>query len=57
MSKHNKTSITKLWNKFMESDILPVIWGTMIILTITAAITSVGIVAIRWLLTLVGVIV
>lgn len=47
----------KIWNKLMESDILPILWGSLMIITITAVLTSVGIVAVRWLLTLVGVIV
>jgi hypothetical protein len=58
MSKHSKhNNIVKVWNKFMESDILPIVWGTMIVITITTALTSVGILAVRWLLTLLGVIV
>ena len=47
----------KIWNKVMESDILPIVWGTLVIISITAALTSLGIVSVRWLLTLVGVII
>ncbi len=58
MSKHSKPNkVVLLWNKFINSDILPVIWGTTIVITITATLTSLGIVAVRWLLTLLGVIV
>lgn len=58
MSKHSKSNkIIKLWNKFMESNILPIVWGAMTVITITAALTSVGIVTVRWFLTLIGVIV
>lgn len=58
MSKHSKPSkIVTLWNKFISSDIIPIVWGTLIVIAITAALTSVGIVAVRWLLTLLGVIV
>lgn len=58
MNKHStKNRVVRLWNRFMESDILPIIWGTITVTAITAALLSIGIVAIRWLLTLVGVIV
>ena len=47
----------KIWNKVMESDFLPIVWGTLMLTTITAALISLGILAVRWLLTLLGVIV
>lgn len=56
--KHDKPSnITIWWNKLMSSNILPIVWGALMVITITAALTSLGIVAVRWLLTLLGVIV
>lgn len=56
MNKFNR-NISRLWNKFIGSNVLPIIWGTLVVLIITAALTSLGIVSVRWLLTLVGVIV
>lgn len=58
MSKHSKSNtIVNWWNKFMESNILPIVWGVITVISITAVLASVGIVAVRWFLTLVGVIV
>lgn len=57
MSKNGKKNIiVRAWDKLMGSNVLPIIWGTMTITIITAALLSVGIISIRWLLTLVGVI-
>lgn len=49
--------MNKLWNRLMESNILPIVWGTLIVIIITAALTSVGIITVKWLLTVLGVIV
>lgn len=58
MSKHSKTDkTTNIWNKLMMSNILPTLWGMLLVIIITATLLSLGILAVRWLLTLVGVIV
>lgn len=57
MSKNGKKNIiVRAWDRFISSDTLYVIWGTCVVTAITAALISVGIISIRWLLTLVGVI-
>lgn len=45
----------RAWNKLMESDVLPIVWGTLMVITITAALLSVGVVSVKWLLGLLGV--
>ena len=58
MAKYKKRSrVVMMWNKLMTSEILPVIWGTLILLTITASLTTLGILSVRWLLSVLGVIV
>lgn len=47
----------KFWNKLMWSKFLPIVWGTLAVITITATLASLGIISVRWLLTLLGVII
>lgn len=56
MSK-GKKRVWKLWNKLMQLDFLPVVWGALLVIIITSVLGSLGIVSVRWLLSLLGVIV
>ena len=55
--KHSKPRGTLgwLWDKVIISDIIPIVWGALVVITITATLTSLGIVSVRWLLSLMGV--
>ena len=59
MCKKSKftVAVTKLWNKVIRSNLIPIVWGTILAMIITSVLASICILSIRWLLSLVGVIV
>lgn len=52
---NKKDKITKFWNKLITSDMLPIAWGTVILMIITTVLLTVLLLAFKWLLTTLGV--
>jgi hypothetical protein len=53
MKKHNKA--IDLWNRVITSDMLPLAWGTAIIMIISTVLLTLALLSFKWLLATLGV--
>lgn len=40
----------KIWNKIMQSELLPIVWGALLIIIITSLLTGGAIHSFKWML-------
>ena len=56
MEKKNKSKIVQLWDKFIASEIIPMILCGMILLTMFSSLAALSMFSIKSILTMLGVI-